>query len=117
MSDAGKLRIEEMLQSLAKVWQAAVALVGLGMIYAQMQAADRQLASDIRQSVTLGDERRVALERRVEERDQRHEAALVALTARATASEIAMARFAADLASVKTGVDELVRDNRAQRGR
>ncbi len=128
MSESDREAIRSVLSMVMQAWQLGAALVVLTLAWAAMasdirqtqaehRAATAALTAQIEAAVTLGTTRRQDVERRMDERDGRHEARLTVVEGRATAAEISLARIGADVQAVKAGVDELLREMRTQRQR
>jgi hypothetical protein len=117
MSDEQRDAIKSALAWASQAWQFGAALVALTLAWAAMSADIRAVDVKIDANVALGQQRRMDLERRVDERDARHEARIGVVESRATSAEIALAGIRADLTTVKTGIEELLRDARANRAR
>lgn len=115
---------DPLLDAFRRYWQFGVLLFGLGLGWATMEGQQAQLASDVRYAkreiearleavAQAGTDRRVEMDRRLTDADARHDTRLTAVETRAQASELALATIRAELQAVRSGVDELVRAQRA----
>ena len=116
MSDEQKSAIMDWL---GQHWQLGVALISLAVAWTDMRADVRAVDQRVTANVELGATRRAEVERRMVEADNRHDGRLAAVETRATAAEVTLAGISADLRTVRSGVDELLRDarSRAAQGR
>jgi hypothetical protein len=100
---------------LSQHWQVGACLIALAVGWSDLRSDIRSVQERQAALAELGSTRRMDVERRMIEADQRHEARISAVETRATAAEVTLAGISADLRTVRAGVDELLRAARGQR--